>query len=250
MSNDPFDDTVEVSYINEVHQQLMECPVPEATASYTPIAHRSVHDAVLEAAGESGLQVTNQEFKSSRKGEIGIGMYSFRWAPEHDNAPMNFRMAWGNSYDKSRRLRTATGLYILACENGAFWGDLGMTGRLHTGRAEQDMHMLIRRELSKARAKLDEGMGFHRTWEAEELTARQRQAMLGELTYGDKLISHGMITPLLEDSEEGPHAVRMDGSQTRWGLYMNLTHAVKNIHPHDYMQRHVQLHERLRYLRA
>jgi len=227
---------------------MIAAPVPEKTDTYTPVAHQNIDEYIKQVVSEMGVQIVDQEYKISGNGQVAMGLYTLdKQMVEKD---IQFRVAWRNSYDKSRKFSLATGLRIMACGNGAFWGDSGNLTRSHRGDLDYDFRRLVENEILRMDSKLSQGLELNHRWSKERLTNKQWRAMFGEIIMDTKIITPTMLTPLREDLKHGPFRVQGDGSHTRWGMYMNLTHALKSVHPGVYIKLQKEAHDTMDLMKA
>lgn len=230
------------------YNEMIAVPIPERTDTYTPLAHQAVDEYIKQVVGEMGIQLVDQEYKVSNNGQVAMGLYTLdRQAVEKD---IQFRIAWRNSYDKTRKFSLATGLRIMACGNGAFWGDSGNLSRSHRGDLDYDFRRVVENEILRMDNKLSQGLELNHKWGNERLTRKQWGAMFGEIVMDTKLITPTMLTPLREDLKRGPFRVQADGHHTRWGMYMNITHALKSVSPGNYINQQRLAHDTMDLMKA
>lgn len=230
------------------YDQMIAAPVPQKTDTYTPVAHRNIDEYIRQVVSEMGIQIVDQEYKVSGNGQVAMGLYTLdKQMVEKD---IQFRIAWRNSYDKSRKFSLATGLRVMACGNGAFWGDSGNLTRAHRGDLDYDFRRLVENEILRMDSKLSQGLELRHRWGNERLTNRQWRYMFGEIIMETRIITPTMLNPLREDMKHGPFRVQGDGSHTRWGMYMNMTHALKNVHPGLYIKLQKEAHDTMDLIKA
>lgn len=234
--------------VQTAYDLMVAAPMPEKTSTYTPVGHGHIDDYIKQVVSEMGISIVDQEYKISSNGQVAMGLYTLD--RQTIEKPMQFRIAWRNSYDKSRKFSLATGLRIMACGNGAFWGDSGNLTRSHRGDLDFDFRRLVENEVSRMDSKLTQGLELEHRWGRERLTRRQWEMMFGEIIMETKLITPTMLNPLREDVKNGPFKVQGDGSHTRWNMYMNITHALKIVNPGIYIKLQKEAHATMDIIKA
>lgn len=230
------------------YEKMIQAEIPARTNTYTPVPHQDIDTYVKSLTKELGFCVVDQEFRVNGKGNVAIGLYTLD--RDCEERGMQFRFAWRNSYDKSRKLTIASGVRILVCSNGAFWGDNSNLSRKHQGELDMEFRDVVEREMLLADRRLNEGKAYEREWSENRLTKKQWTAMFGEVIMANKIITPTMLNPLREDLRHGPFRVERDGSHTRWGMYMNITHALKNVHPGEYIRLQKDAHTAMSIIRT
>ena len=103
-------------------------PVPEATDTFQPIAHKQLVDSLDEALALRRFQITRSEFAVSPDGMRLFGLLEI-------NAVMDgvrFAIGLRNSNDKSMRLGLVAGYRVTVCDNMMFAGEFKPLLAKHT----------------------------------------------------------------------------------------------------------------------
>jgi hypothetical protein len=103
-------------------------PVPEATDTFQPVAHKQLVDSLDEALALRRFQITRSEFAVSPDGMRLFGLLEI-------NAVMDgvrFAIGLRNSNDKSMRLGLVAGYRVTICDNMMFAGEFKPLLAKHT----------------------------------------------------------------------------------------------------------------------
>jgi hypothetical protein len=125
--------------------QVCNAPMPERTASYSPVPYKDMVTQVQErATKEFGVEVADQDwsFGLQERAEKGSRFFALcRLAIEEDD----FRLALGlrGSTDKSMSNGFCSGVSVFVCDNMAFSGSGMAATRRHTGDAYEDFRKML-----------------------------------------------------------------------------------------------------------
>ena len=99
--------------------QLVQVITPEPTATFKPVPHIQLVNAILETLSFRHINVVKDEYAVSEDGMKLFGVM------ELETLGDGFRFSLGlrNANDKSMRLGLVVGIRILVCDNLAFSGD-------------------------------------------------------------------------------------------------------------------------------
>lgn len=103
-------------------------PVPPATDTFQPIAHKVLVDAIDEALALRRFQIVRSEFAASLDGMKLFGLLEINAAMEG----IRFAIGLRNSNDKSMRLGLVAGYRVQVCDNMMFQGDFNPLLAKHT----------------------------------------------------------------------------------------------------------------------
>jgi hypothetical protein len=109
-------------------EQLSLIPTPVGTATWKPIPHREVVDALVETLGFRHIGIVGEEYAVSKDGNNMFGVM------ELDQGMHGARFALGirNSNSKMFRLSVTVGYRVFVCSNLAFHGDFEPVLHKHT----------------------------------------------------------------------------------------------------------------------
>jgi hypothetical protein len=122
-------------------QDLAAFVPPPPTATWKPIKHSDLVDALHAELARRALQVRHEQYAVQHQGSMLFGTLELAWGATGDyTAALGLRTA----NDKSMALQLAVGLKIFVCDNLAFAGDLIALKRKHTARLD------LARDLARA----------------------------------------------------------------------------------------------------
>jgi hypothetical protein len=103
-------------------------PLPEATDTFQPIAHKTLVDSLDEALALRRFRILRSEFAASPDGMKLFGLLEIN--AETDG--VRFAIGLRNSNDKSMRLGLVAGYRVRVCDNMMFQGDFNPLLAKHT----------------------------------------------------------------------------------------------------------------------
>jgi hypothetical protein len=129
--------------------QLPSIPTPNPTATWRPIAHSDLADAIERELGKRDLAIRTQQYAVQRDGARLFGVMDLsRDMTGEFSASLGLR----TSNDKSMAVEIAVGVRVFVCDNLAFSGDLIALRRKHT--AKFDLNADISRAIDRYEAQL------------------------------------------------------------------------------------------------
>ncbi len=111
--------------------ELLTIPPPPATATWKPIAHADLVQAIDRQLLVRGITIRREEFAIQRQGARLFAVLDLAYEETDELcAAMGIRTA----NDRSMALEIAVGVKVFVCDNLAFSGDLIALRRRHTSR--------------------------------------------------------------------------------------------------------------------
>ncbi len=107
-------------------------PTPEATASWKPVPHIDVIDAVTEIVQAHRWQVLDEQYGLARDGQKMFGMIRIN---KSSSTEWSRCIGIRNSHDQSFAVGLTAGISVQVCSNMAFGGSMVLKRR-HTSRIE------------------------------------------------------------------------------------------------------------------
>ena len=228
---------IAIEHINRT--ELFAISLPEATESYTPVSNRFILDTIDNMTKQIGLSLKAERYDSSRQGNIVIGNLNY----EGTDPDLGIKIAFKNSYDKSRSFGIAAGANVWVCLNGMIRGEVVMN-RVHTGEARmvvnQQIHMAFNAIIEEYKKMINARSLLQET----PMSRRQAQSIVADLFFQEKTISSIMLNIIKKtwDNQHG-HFAPIDSQEfTAWDCYNHITESLKNSHPSDYISNHISVH--------
>ena len=111
---------------------------PEATPTWTPVAHDALVDSVKGALVSSGAEIVKEEHALYRDGARSFGLLHLGENTDGGNTVVGIR----NSHDKTFPAGLSLGNHVFVCDNLSFSGDV-VVRRKHTRFIGRDLDRLI-----------------------------------------------------------------------------------------------------------
>jgi hypothetical protein len=111
---------------SKTYAELTQIEPPDPTASYEPIPHHEIVDAILQTSAQVGLSVKRTQFGLTPSGARMFGVVDFE---QTTNPDYSWSVGFRNSHDKSLSAGICAGSRIFVCDNLAFSGEFTFTKR-------------------------------------------------------------------------------------------------------------------------
>lgn len=216
--------------------QLFDVPVPIATDTYSPVAHKAIIETVEEQLHKRNMQITGEKFNVAASGNKVIGYYDLMY----DNNPeMGMRLAFRNSYDKSMSVAYAAGSQVFICGNGMVNGEIQYV-RKHTGSVSKELEVRAVAAIEELEDHFIRMQFAAERMKSIELSKVKAAEMYGRLFMIEDVLNSVQLSTVKKELEESRfEPFRED---TLWSAYNHVTFALKESHPLTYIQNHVNLH--------
>jgi hypothetical protein len=194
---------------------------PACTATWTPIKHSDLVDALHVALAQRGFQVRREQYAVQKQGALLFGTLDLDW---YDTGESAAAIGLRTANDKSMALQLAVGQRITVCDNLCFAGDLIALKRKHTARLD------LSRELVGALDRYETGMprlaaGIARLKQTP-LSAEAAKARLFDCFYRH-ILPLRLLHPVMQTLEEASRTAEW----TAWTLHNACTTHVKALPP-------------------
>jgi len=215
-------------------EELALVPLPVKTASYTPVPHKEYVNDILEAADKKGFSLVRSNYSSSREGNIMSGRLVFTG----DVSGMDMMVGIVNSYDKSKVAMIGIGSQVIICENGLLIADYTMK-RKHTTNVWSDLSPMISESIAALYDEYTKATKYRELFSAMSLPKRQQAEMLGRIFVEEEIVTPTMANIVRQEITSS----KLFPDDTVWSFYNHVTHGLKQSHPSDYIDRHVEFHK-------
>lgn len=228
---------IKIEHVNRT--ELFAIPLPEATKSYTPVPNRFVLDTIDHMSKQIGLSLKAERYDSAKQGKMVVGNLNY----EGTDPDLGIKIAFKNSYDKSRSFGIAAGANVWVCLNGMIHGEIVMN-RVHTGEARiivnQQIHMAFNAVIEEYKRMLSVRSLLQET----PMSREQAQSVVAELFFKEETISSVMLNIIKEawNKQHGNFAPIDSQEFTAWDCYNHITESLKRSHPTDYISNHISVH--------
>ena len=203
-------------------EEIANVPTPAGTASWHPVAHGDVIDAVAEAVKAKNWQILDEQYGLAREGQrmFGVMRVNRSSSPEWSRC-----IGIRNSHDQSLAVGLAAGISVMCCSNLAFGGTM-VLHRRHTSRIElSDLVVEAVEELEMEFLNLEtvsEDLKLHEVRPDEARAVIVRAAEVGAVNSCD-------IVPIFREFQKPCH--EEFAAPTRWSLLNAFTEHAKKYSP-------------------
>ncbi len=217
---------------------LLSAPVPKETTTYKPVSHRELIDLTLESIYQSGYTLESQSYSTARDGNVANGRYTIANIADSE---MKLQIGWQNSYDKSLALKFALGTSIIICSNGMVKGDHGAFRKKHQGDIQTFTPAAISEYIKGGGDAFQDLQKDREMLKQYEATDQVQAEILGKMFIYDEIITSTQLNIIKRELKNPTHDYGADGSL--WELYNHVTFAMKQSHPSNWMQDHINIHD-------
>jgi len=216
---------------------LYNVRIPASTDSYSAISHQNIIDAVYEQLDKRNLQVVNEKYNVAANGDKVIGYFDLNYM---GNSEMGMRLAFRNSYDKSMSVAFVAGTQVWICENGCISGEIQFL-RKHTGSVLGELHNKIITTIEQLEDHFIRTESHSIQMKSIELPKIKAAELYGRMFMVEDIISPTQLSIVKKELNEPTHKVFEE--DTLWSAYNHVTFALKEAHPLNYINQHVNLHK-------
>jgi hypothetical protein len=123
--------------------EIAKIPTPTCTATWHPVSHSELIEAVLDAVKAQKWQIVDEQYGLARDGQRMFGVMRINQSSSPD---WTRAIALRNSHDQSLSVGLAAGISVMCCSNLAFGGTMVLKRR-HTSRIE--LNNLVREAVNE-----------------------------------------------------------------------------------------------------
>ncbi len=219
---------------NATRDELGRVALPVETKSYKPVPHLTFIEAILEEADKMDMRLVRENYSLARNGNIMQGELVFKGS---DN-DIDMMAGLINSYDKSRPAMLGLGGSVVICENGLLIADYSLKRR-HTTNVWIDLTELIQLGVTNLNIEYEHTLDIRDKFSEIDLNKRIQAELLGRLFVEEEILTPTMANIVREEITNS----KLFPDDTVWSFYNHVTHALKQSHPSEYIDRHVEFHE-------
>ena len=217
-------------------QEIFQVPLPEKTASYTPVPHEQIVEKIYRNMDKTGLRIANKRYKVGRNGRQLTGIFDLT----SNDVTFNYQLAFRNSYDKSMSVAFVTGATVLVCTNGMILGDQHLI-RKHTGTVVQEITDKIQYVIGNLDGMLDRAEKDSERMKSIELDETATAELCGRLFMEQDIISSSQLNIIRQQLKKPDYEDFTEPNL--WSLYNHTTHALKKTHAYGFIDKHKKLHD-------
>jgi hypothetical protein len=216
---------------------LYNVRIPASTDSYSAVSHQNIIEAVYEQLDKRNLQVVNEKYNVAANGDKVIGYFDMNYM---GNSEMGMRLAFRNSYDKSMSVAFVAGTQVFICSNGCISGEIQFL-RKHTGSVLTELNNKIVTTIEQLEGHFLRTERHSIQMKSIELPKIKAAELYGRMFMVEDIISPTQLSIVKKELNEPTHKVFEE--ETLWSAYNHVTFALKEAHPLNYINQHVNLHK-------
>jgi hypothetical protein len=217
---------------------LQGIPLPQQTRTYKPVTHSQLIDLSLEGITKAGFTIEKEIYSMARGGDQANARYHLK----HGSDPeLGLMIGWQNSYDKSMSLKFAIGAHVFICSNGCVHGDIGAFKKKHMGDVQDFTPTKIAEYIGLAELSYDKIVSDKNRLKEIELTKKTKAELVGRMYIDDAIITSTQLGIIKKEIEAPTHDY--NAKDSAWELYNYTTFALKEDHPHNWFNRHINVHK-------
>lgn len=211
-------------------QYLIQAALPEATDSYTVVAHGDVISRVKKLIADKGLEIESEFYKCNIDARVAQGIYHLKYGNDPD---LGMMFTWVNSYDKTMRFRCAIGAYVHQSLSHIINGNMGSYGRKHTGDADQEVIDTITEQLTNASTYFDQIILDKNKMKSVMVSEEARAGFIGKLYIKEESITAEQIS-IIKSEIKRPSFTYAEGEHSLWALYNSIIYSLQKAHPKNW----------------
>jgi len=215
-------------------EQLRNVVTPDATPTWTPVAHDALVDSVKGALVSSGANIVKEEHALYRDGARYFGLLHLSENNDGGNTVIGIR----NSHDKTFPAGLSLGNHVFVCDNLSFSGDVTVA-RKHTRFIGRDLDRLIYFAVGKLADLRQKQLIRFAAYKGRELSDLEAHDLIIRALLAH-IISGEAVTKVVGEWRKPAH----DEFAPRnvWSLFNDFTEVLKGIAPQAAVRRTMTLH--------
>ncbi len=204
-------------------EQLHNVALPDATATWTPVAHDKLVNSVKGALVASGAKIVKEEHAIYQGGDRYFGLLHLGENNDGGNTVIGIR----NSHDKTFPAGLSLGNHVFVCDNLSFCGDV-VVARKHTRFINRDLDRLIYAAVGKLTDLRVKQVARFDAYKASELSDVEAHDLMIRALLA-KVVSGEAISKVVEEWRKPAHEDFTP--RNVWSLFNDFTEVMKGTAP-------------------
>jgi hypothetical protein len=217
-------------------QMLVNAPLPPATQTYTVISHQFVIDTVTNELKNHGFSIEKELYRCTAGAQVASGVLKLVYGDDPD---LSLMYAFGNSYDKTMKFKSAIGAYVNQ-NDAVMISKFNDWTRKHTGSADQETVDTITKQVAEAKDYFDE-LKAHKDMMSNVVIDRLEFASLVGQLYFLKFITVDQVSVILREYENPSFTYSLPADNL-WTCYNHILVALKRTHPKNWIDNQISIH--------
>ena len=211
-------------------EALKEIPAPSPTATWKPVAHYDLIQALARQLAVRDIQIVKEEFALAHEGLRLFGVLELVVPGTNGGSGIDYGFAMGirTANDRSFATQLAVGARVFVCSNLAFSGDLIAMNRKHT--AKFDLNADLSRAVDRYQTHLATFGGRFEALRSFPLSDIEARSMIC-LAFYQEILPIRLLHTVAETYFNPPDTMPDVQPRSAWGLMNTMTRAVKQLSP-------------------
>lgn len=205
--------------------ELPSIPTPSPTATWRPISHADLVDAIEQELGKRDLAIRTEQYAVQRDGARLFGVMDLS---REFSGEVSASLGLRTSNDKSMAVEIAVGVKVLVCDNLAFSGDLIALRRKHTSGFDLDAE--IERALDRYETQLGVLNGRIEELRDSEILDEDAKAIIFDV-FRERILPLRYFPRVSEDYFHPRPEMTDVLPRSRWGLMNAMTRSIRGMAP-------------------
>lgn len=216
---------------------LLSAPVPAQTNTYKPISHGQLIDLTLNGIEKAGFKLNTELYTATTNADVAMGRFSVSNVADSE---MCLEIVWQNSYNRKVSLKFAIGAHVFVCSNGCVSGDMGAFKKKHKGTIQEFTPTAINDYISRAGDHFTMMQRDREAMKQVELSDRVKAELIGRMVIEEEILTSTQMHVIMKEMKTPSHNYNAPSSM--WELYNFVTYSLKNSHPTNSLQNHIDAH--------
>jgi len=203
-------------------EELANVRTPDATDSFTPIAHSFLVEQTLEALDRNGYSVTEEKHALARFGQRYFGGFQIA-GPDINSSERKLVLGLRNSHDRTFAASICVGNRMIVCENLCFSSDIKLARR-HTTNILRDIPRVLAEAIGRLLSHWTDMETRISRYQNTEIGFDQACALAVQLAEA-KALPAREVFPVTQEWKSPRHPEF--NTPTLWNLYNSVTENLK-----------------------
>ena len=215
-------------------EQLRGIETPDATPTWTPIAHHALVESVKGALTVNGAKIVKEEHSLYRDGDRYFGLIHLGDDTDGGNTIVGIR----NSHDKTFPAGLCLGNHVFVCDNLSFSGEVKVA-RKHTRFIHRDLDRLIYTAVGKLADLRVKQLARFAAYKSRELTDLEAHDLMIRALVA-RVVSGEAGAKVVGEWRKPAH--EEFAPRNVWSLFNDFTEVLKGTAPMAAVKRTMTLH--------
>jgi len=212
---------------------VINVPAPQKTTTYQPVSNLELITSLEAGIEAQSLTIVKKRYELSKTNQQMFGHFQI----QTDDTDYNLAIGFRNSYNKSLAVGITSGAQVLVCSNLAFGGDF-IRMRKHTTNVLKELNDMVDGAVGSALIGYKRSIFDMENMKKVSVSKQLAAELIGRLYMEEKLVTNTQLSIIRNQYETNKDF--NDG--TLFGLYNNVTEALKRSHPANRIKSQIEIH--------